>query len=78
MRLRAPTNQCAWHGDGAGRSPQGTTLDINVDPSFDVSRTRDVVGAVVGQSQSSFTGYFWSFNLTDVPVKAYGSIINTV
>ena len=52
--------------------------DINVDLSFDVSCTRDVVGAVAGWSQSSFTGYFRSFNLTNVLVKAYGSVINTV
>ena len=44
MRLRAPIDQCAWHGDGAGRSHQSTVSDIKVDPSFDVSRTRDIVG----------------------------------
>ena len=76
--MRAPTNQCAWYGDGAGRSPQGTTSDINVDLSFDVSHTCDVVGAVVGQSQSGFTGSFQSFNPTDVPVKAYSLVIDTV
>ena len=53
-------------------------LDINVDLSFDVSCTCDVVGAVASRSQSGFTGYLWSFNLTGVPVKAYGSVINMV
>ena len=44
MRLRAPTDQCAWHGDGAGRSHQSAASDIKVDPSFDVSHTHDIVG----------------------------------
>ena len=52
--------------------------DINVDLSFDVSHTHDVVRAVAGQSQSGFTGSFQSFNPTDVPVKACGLVINTV
>ena len=44
MQLRAPTDQCTWHGDGAGRSHQSATSDIKVDPSFDVSCTHDIVG----------------------------------